>query len=833
MNIGKIPKQELKGNYAVFGKPEINRLKQQLERTQRELSSYKVAAAQVGNQLTEISRLNQEISRSRREIDLILKTTSDAMRLVDRDFNVIWANAAMEQFCGSDSPTLKKKKCHEVIRSNRCGTGDCLLIQVLKENRQISEEVTINVNGTNKQAITVASPFRNEEGEITGILEDFIDITTSKQAEDTLRESEEKYRNIFEAAGDILLLLDKRGRILDANHKLLTVGGYKREEIIGKNIRKLAGIITLKSMPIIIANYLKRMAGKSSPPYEVQLITKFGEVRDVEISASVIRRGGKIVADLAILRDITKRKEAEKNLRDSEAKYRAVVEQIPAIAYMATPGKEGRIVYVSPQIETMLGFTPAQWTAVPCPRCDHVHPGDRERVLARLKQTRENGKLLQIEYRIIARDGRVIWFHDEAVVVRDDNGTPIFLQGVMYDITERKKYEGELLKIQKLESIGVLAGGIAHDFNNLLTAIVANISLVKAKLKPGDPHREMLAEAEKACFLSKDLTQQLLTFSRGGEPVKRVISVSELIEESARFSLRGSNVTCAFNLAPDLWPVMVDSGQLSQVINNLIINADQAMPGGGTITVGAENTRLKANQEPPLTGGNYIKIFVDDEGMGIPREALSKIFDPFFSTKSGGSGLGLAISYSIVNNHEGHIIAEPRVGRGTRFSIFLPATRIKLIEKDSPRQIFSPGSGRILVMDDETLVAKITCRTLKHFGYRADHVPDGEGAIEAYIKAREEGRPYAAVIMDLTIPGRMGGKQALAKLQEIDPDVKTIVSSGYSTDPIMANYRKYGFSGVLPKPYRLDDLRNVLQFVIASPPGDSSSQAPASKAPSG
>jgi PAS domain S-box-containing protein len=669
------------------GEPELNRLKQELERARRELSSYKVAAAQVGTHLTEISRLNQEISRSQREIDLILKTTSDAMRLVDLDFNIIWVNAAMEQFCGSDSPTLKKKKCHDVIRSEKCGTDACLLNRVLKKNQPISEEVTIKVNGLERQAITVASPFHNEEGEIIGILEDFIDITTSKQAEDALRESEEKYRNIFEAAGDIILLLDTRGRILDANHKLLTVGGYQREEIIGKRITKLIGIIAPKSMPIIVKNFIKRMAGKTSSTYEVQLLTKDGDVRDVEISATVIRRDGKIVADLAILRDITK----------------------------------------------------------------------------------------------------------------------------------RKKYEGELLKIQKLESVGVLAGGIAHDFNNLLTAIVANISLVRTRIKPDDPNHKILSEAEKACFFSKDLTQQLLTFSRGGEPVKQVISVAELTEEAVRFSLRGSNVTAAFSFSPDLWPVMVDAGQLRQVINNLTINADQAMPEGGTIAVSAENITLTAGERSPLPGGNYIKISVADEGMGLRGETLSKIFDPFFSTKIGGSGLGLAISYSIVKNHGGHIIAEPKDGPGTKFSVFLPATGLKLREKDSPRQPPSPTGGRILVMDDEPLVARVTCRILKQFGYQADHVPDGEATIEAYTKARNEGRPYTAIIMDLTIPGRMGGKQAMVKLKKIDPDVKTIVSSGYSTDPVMANYQEYGFSGVLPKPYRLDDLRNVLSSIIGSP----------------
>ncbi|MBA7519214.1 Sensor kinase CckA [subsurface metagenome] len=382
------------------------------------------------------------------------------------------------------------------------------------------------------------------------------------------------------------------------------------------------------------------------------------------------------------------------------------------------------------------------------------------------------------------------------------------------DITERRMMEEELLKAQKLESVGFLAGGIAHDFNNILTSILGNIEIAKMGLYQDNKITERLTKAEKATLQAKNLTQQLLTFSKGGVPVKKVVSVSELLRESANFALRGSNVRVKFSSPDNLWSVEVDEGQVSQVISNLIINADQAMPKGGIIELFAENVTAAAEDSLPLKNGKYVKISIKDHGTGISEEHLPKIFDPFFTTKKKGSGLGLATSYSIVKKHGGCITAESQLGAGTTFSIYVPATKKKIPEQGYSKERILFGKGRVLVMDDEEPIRELVAQMLSHCGYEVTTVKDGVEAMELYKKERDNGRPFDVVIMDLTIPGGMGGKEATQRLLEIDPGVKVIVSSGYSNDPIMADYKKYGFCGVIAKPYRIKELSEVLKKVI-------------------
>jgi signal transduction histidine kinase/ActR/RegA family two-component response regulator len=381
------------------------------------------------------------------------------------------------------------------------------------------------------------------------------------------------------------------------------------------------------------------------------------------------------------------------------------------------------------------------------------------------------------------------------------------------DITERKKMEEEILKSHKLESLGVLAGGIAHDFNNLLTGIMGNVSLAKMFVKPEEKAFARLGEAEKACTLTKGLTQQLLTFAKGGAPVKKVESMTRIIMDSAGFVLRGSNVRCAFSLADDLWEVEVDGGQMSQVINNLIINADQAMPDGGKISIRAENITLGRNDNLPLPEGRYVHILIRDQGIGIPVEILPKIFDPYFTTKKKGSGLGLASVYSIVMNHKGYVGVESVPGSETTFHIYLPATDRRPAEETALPKLREQGKGRgrILVVDDEQVVRETAREILVHLGYQTDQCEDGTAALNLYREARESGIPYAFVFLDLTIPGGMGGKVTMKKLLEIDPDVKGVVTSGYSNDPILAHYREYGFCGVIVKPFTVEEIIAVLE----------------------
>lgn len=394
------------------------------------------------------------------------------------------------------------------------------------------------------------------------------------------------------------------------------------------------------------------------------------------------------------------------------------------------------------------------------------------------------------------------------------------LEGVIEhvrDITERKQMEAEIQKAQKLESLGILAGGIAHDFNNIFTAIIGNISLAKMYAKPGLEMYDILTEVEKASLRAKNLTTQLLTFSKGGTPVKKLASVTKLIRDSANFALSGSNVRCEISMPDDLWPVEVDKGQISQVIHHLIINAQQAMPQGGIIRLKAENIAVGKGHYLPLNEGKYIKISLEDEGIGIPQEHLSKIFDPYFTTKQEGSGIGLATAYSIIKNHEGYITAESKLGVGTTFHIYLPASeeKIQLIKDTLTVSPVGSGRGNILVMDDDEIVRIVVDRMLGQCGYEAEFAEDGKEAIELYKKAKESGAPFDAVIIDLVIPAGMGGKEAIQKLLELDPDIKAIVSSGYSDDPVMSNYKEYGFKGALAKPYEITDLRQMLHNVTA------------------
>ena len=397
----------------------------------------------------------------------------------------------------------------------------------------------------------------------------------------------------------------------------------------------------------------------------------------------------------------------------------------------------------------------------------------------------------------------------------DKNGQVEYIVCAAEDITEKRKMEEELLKAQKLESVGTLAGGIAHDFNNMLTAILGNISLARIWANPHDKIFQPLTEAEKATGQAKKLTQQLLTFAKGGAPIKQTASILEVIKESVGFALRGSNVKCIYNLAEGLRLVEIDTGQMGQVIHNLIINADQAMPEGGIIEVSAENIIIRETEPLPLPEGKYVKIIIRDKGCGIDEEYLSKVFDPYFTTKEQGNGLGLAIVYSVITKHGGYITVESELEVGTTFSLYLPVSKEGVLkEKKVQEQKIIPGRGRILVMDDEKMVRDVADALLKEVGYEVVLAKDGEEAINLYQQAKESQRPFVAVIMDLTIPGAVGGKKAVKALLTIDPGVKAIVSSGYSNDPVLANFREYGFSGVISKPYSIKNISKIVHNVL-------------------
>jgi len=381
-------------------------------------------------------------------------------------------------------------------------------------------------------------------------------------------------------------------------------------------------------------------------------------------------------------------------------------------------------------------------------------------------------------------------------------------------IDENAKIEEELFRTRQLESLGILAGGIAHDFNNLLAAILMSTGLAKKYSPPDGKAFARLENIEKACDRARDLTQQLLTFSKGGAPVTKVTSIADLVGDSARFVLRGSKSRCSFKICDDVWPVEVDEGQISQVIGNLALNADQAMPDGGTVGISTENVVVNDGSRLNLAPGRYVLISVRDSGTGITKEHLSKIFTPYFTTKKTGNGLGLATSYSIISKHKGLITVESEPGAGTTFHVYLPASLRDITEPVEKATADISASGKILVMDDDEFVLAVTGEALSIAGYQVGFAHGGVEAIDMYSAAMASGEPYDAVIMDLTIPGGMGGAEAIKKLHEIDPDAKAIAASGYVQGSILSDFRQYGFNGVLAKPFRIDELCRVVHLVI-------------------
>ncbi|MCP4652670.1 MAG: protein kinase [Candidatus Omnitrophica bacterium] len=389
------------------------------------------------------------------------------------------------------------------------------------------------------------------------------------------------------------------------------------------------------------------------------------------------------------------------------------------------------------------------------------------------------------------------------------------LQG---ETAEKLKMQQELLKTQKLESLGVLAGGIAHDFNNILAAILCNINLSQIAVPSENEAVVALAEAEKAIQRARSLTQQLLIFSKGGAPIKKLASIADLLKETSEFVLRGSNVKAEFLIPDNLWTLEIDLGQISQVIQNIVINTDQAMPEGGVVRISAENVEIEHESGLPLSQGQYVKVTIKDEGCGIHPKCLQKIFDPYFTTKPKGSGLGLTVVYSIIKQHDGGINVESALGVGTATHIYLPVCeeKIKLeVDKHPTERIFT-GKGKILLMDDEPMLLVSSARIMQTFGYQVETAEDGLKAMELYKKAKEDGHPFDLVILDLTIPGGMGGKETIQKLIQYDPAVNAVVSSGYSNDPIMANPKDYGFKGVIIKPCNMDELSFALKGFLSN-----------------
>ena len=522
---------------------------------------------------------------------------------------------------------------------------------------------------------------------------------------------------------------------------------------------------------------------------------------------------------VGVITDISARRTAELAL--AAEKERLVVTLRAMTEGVVTTDTQGIVQYLNRAAATLTGWEEAAAVGRPLTEVCRLHEGAATAdAPVPFAEVLAGNTLVNLPPRthLVKRDGTGCQVEGCCIPIHAADSALIGTVLVVRDVTERERLEQELARASKLESVGLLAGGIAHDFNNILTVIMGNVTLALLDASELAKVEYYLRETERAAIRARDLTQQLLTFAKGGEPIRAAVHLPDVIREVAEFALHGSRVKCEYDFAPDLWLADADKGQIGQVVQNLVLNSVQAMPEGGIIRIRVANEAPAGVSRAPFTAGDFVRITVADTGTGIRAEHLGKIFDPYFTTKQQGSGLGLATVYSIVKKHLGHIEVESALGRGTTFHIWLPALRAQQLEFAESRAATAPLQGRVLLMDDEETIREMARFLLGRLGFEVAVADDGRAAVRQFAQAREAGRPFDLVVMDLTVPGGMGGQEALAELRKIDPAVKAIVSSGYSSDPVLANHRKYGFSGVVAKPYQLDELTRVLREVLASSP---------------
>jgi two-component system cell cycle sensor histidine kinase/response regulator CckA len=611
-------------------------------------------------------------------------------------------------------------------------------------------------------------------------------------------------RNIVETIREPLIVLDSNLRVIFANLNFYKTFEVKPDKTLGKFIFDLGNrqwnIPKLRKL-------LEEIISKNTKFENYEVEHKFPGIGN-KIMLLNARRIYHEDADsemiLLAIEDMTDRIEMGRELKESEELFRRLFETSKD-GLLLIEKNEKKIVKVNPAILELLKFSRKDLVGYKLSEVGIFK--DRELLETAYQNVNNYGFVFFENIQVESKEGERIltelYLIDRAKLIQCN----------IRDITERKKLEEDMLKSQKLESIGLLAGGIAHDFNNLLTAILGNINLAKMSINMESGAYRYLEAANKASDRAGQLTQQLLTFSQGGTAKKKPESIAKIIKESDILALSGSGIKTEFDIPENLWPVEVDESQINQMFFNIITNAKQASPEGGTIKIKAENTILEKNKIS-LKSGNYVKISIEDNGVGISKDNISKIFDPYFTTKQKGKGIGLAVAYSIAKKHNGYITVVSTLGVGTTFILYFPASDDKIIIKKKEKKKSLKGKGRLLIMDDEEMVRDVLGKLLKKLGYEVGYAADGAEAIKMYITAKQSEQPFAAVIMDLTIPGGMGGKIAIRKLKEIDPKVKAIVASGYSNDPIMANFNAYGFEAAISKPYTIMEIGKILREVL-------------------
>jgi PAS domain S-box-containing protein len=790
-----------------------------------ELEKMRMQLAACTIESSEHRRGAEELFDEKNKLQSIIDAMASGLTIQDLDYNIIYQNELLKKIFGE----RLGEKCYAVYEGKDRVCNGCPVEMAYRDGKAHTEKRRVIIpSGEITFWENTANAIRDASGEIVSCLEIARNISERFRADEALRKSEEKYRSLASTA-DSMYLVDSECIYLFMNERHLERLGLPSDQIIGKKY----GDVHSEKDYREFARYVEHVFDtgtfiqhehKSERDNRYFLRT-FSPVKDQE--------GEKTVAVTVVSKDITDRKRAEEALQESEQRLYSIIQGSPIPTFVV--GKDRKVLYWNKAIEEVSGIkaenvvgTNQHWKAFygeerPC-MADLLVEQALDAIPNWYFEKFIKSKLIDEAYEAtdffpaMGENGK--WLRFTAAVIKNSQGALVGAIETLEDVTERKRAEEELIRVKKLESLGIFADGIAHDFNNLLSVMLRNIFAVK--LFFADEKEELvegLEIAEKVGLQAKELAHRLITFAKGGEPIRKVGSISQLLKDSVALSLSGSNVKCKFSLPNGLWPVEMDDVQMRQVIHNLVINAQEAMPKGGTLTIHAENMIISAGAGLPLKEGAYLRWSVKDHGVGIQKEDLLKIFDPYFTTKPTGTargmGLGLAICYSIIKKHEGFITVESEPGVGSTFFVYLPASPPhKGPETKIGMDKGSAEGGKVLVMDDEEAVRNATGIVLHYLGYEVEFAKDGSEAITVYKEAIDKGQPFSVIILDLNVTGGKGAKETIQELLQINPQVKAVLTTGYTDDPVISEISKYGFSAAVAVPYDLEKMREILRMLI-------------------
>jgi PAS domain S-box-containing protein len=646
------------------------------------------------------------------------------------------------------------------------------------------------------------------------------DVTVQRKAEGALRTSESELRALFSAMSDVILVLDSDGRYL----KIAPTDPaniYKPSaDRIGKTLHE---VFPKEHAAFLLAQIHKAL--KEGRTHRVEYKVEV-EGKEVWFEGTVSPMSNDSVVWLA--RDITEHKQADEKmarlnaqLESQRQRLKKIVASVPGVVWEAWGAPDAatqRIDFVSDYVETMLGYSVEEWLSTPNFWLSIVHPEDRERAANSAAVSFAEGEGRRLEFRWVAKDGRVVWVESNAAVITDNEGRTVGLRGVTTDITERKKLEHQFRQAQKMEAVGQLAGGIAHDFNNILTTIIGYGQLVLSTLDDDDPLRSQIEEIEKAGMRAASLTSQLLAFSRRQVLQPKVLDLNTIVAEMNRMLRRliGESITLEVNTEPELGRVKADSGQIEQVIMNLVVNARDAVSEGGKLTIETANIDLDgeyAAEYLSVNPGRYVMLAVSDTGSGMDKETQARVFEPFFTTKEQGKGTGLGLStvYGIVKQSGGSIWLYSEPGHGTTFKIYLPRVDEEPEAMDKRGLVATQlrGSETILLVEDEEMVRKLAREVLQRNGYTVLEASNGG---EALLTCEQHQGPIHMMITDVVMP-QMSGRQLVERLTPLCPHMKVMYMSGY-TDNAILHAGLAPDEAFLQKPFMPDGLLRKVRDVL-------------------